>query len=131
MLNGWGPGKFDAHLLLDGNEKGAPATLIPPAFGPRWRQPSHLDRVGIRHSLECVCGCPGNGREGTFYDPRLQDDEKFPIAAENGFYNVRNDPDLVTSKLPALQFYQLALQAPTPPKGSFDTAAAKKGRGVI
>ncbi len=33
---------------------------------------------------------------------------------------VRNDPDLVTPKLAALQFYQLAIPTPTPPKGSFD-----------
>jgi hypothetical protein len=35
-----------------------------------------------------------------------------------GFYKVRNDPDLVTSKLAALHYYQLSLQAPKPPGGS-------------
>ena len=36
---------------------------------------------------------------------------------------------MVTAKLAALQFYQLAIPPPTPPEGSFDRAAA--GRGEI
>ncbi|HVK39504.1 MAG TPA: hypothetical protein VNA88_13275, partial [Candidatus Kapabacteria bacterium] len=35
--------------------------------------------------------------------------------------------DRVTAKLPALQFYQLAIPAPVPPPGSFDVAAAERG----
>jgi hypothetical protein len=69
--------------------------------------------------------------QGTFYDPRLNDPVKFPIAARAGFGNVRSNPDLVTAKLPALQFYQLALPAPTAPAGSFDTAAAARGAVVF
>ena len=42
----------------------------------------------------------------------LNDASKFPIAAANGFGNVRSNPDLITAKLPALQFYQLAIPAP-------------------
>jgi len=45
--------------------------------------------------------------------------------------NVRNEPDLITPKLAALQFYQLALAAPTPPQGSFDQAAAARGRLIF
>jgi hypothetical protein len=44
---------------------------------------------------------------------------------------VRNDPDLVTSKLPALHFYQLAIPAPIPPTGSFDAKGADRGRLVF
>jgi hypothetical protein len=36
-------------------------------------------------------------------------------AAAAGLGDVRNDPDLITSKLAALHFYQLAIPAPTPP----------------
>ena len=36
--------------------------------------------------------------------------------------------DLVSSKLPALQAYQLTLGAPPPPPGSFDPTAAARGR---
>jgi CxxC motif-containing protein (DUF1111 family) len=68
---------------------------------------------------------------GTFFDPRLNNAEKFPVAANAGFGNVRNNPDLVTSKLAALQFYQLAIAAPKPPKGSFNEDAAKRGEAVF
>jgi CxxC motif-containing protein (DUF1111 family) len=69
--------------------------------------------------------------KGTFFDPRLQDSIRFPIAAANGFDDVRNDPDLVTPKLPALHFYQLALAAPELPAGSFDAAAAARGQELF
>jgi CxxC motif-containing protein (DUF1111 family) len=38
-----------------------------------------------------------------------------------------HEPDLITAKLPALHFYQLAIPAPTPPVGSFDKEAAERG----
>jgi hypothetical protein len=65
--------------------------------------------------------------KGTFFDPRLNDPTQFPIAAAAGFGNVRNDPDLITSKLGPLHFYQLAIPAPKPPRGSFDPQAAAQG----
>ena len=69
--------------------------------------------------------------QGTFYDPRLNDPIQFPVAARAGFGNVRNTPDLVTPKLAALHFYQLAIPAPAPPEGSFDSAAAGRGEAVF
>jgi hypothetical protein len=65
--------------------------------------------------------------KGTFYDPRLNDPGRFPIAAAKGFGNVRNVPDLITSKLAALHLYQLAIPAPKAPEGSFDRRAAARG----
>ena len=65
--------------------------------------------------------------EGTFFDPRLDDAAQFPIAAKNGFGHVTSDPDLVTTKLPPLHFYQLSLPAPRPPSASFDAKAAARG----
>ena len=53
--------------------------------------------------------------KGTFVDARLDDPLHFPVAARAGFGHVRNDPDLITAKLPALQFYQLSIPAPMPP----------------
>jgi cytochrome c peroxidase len=44
---------------------------------------------------------------------------------------VRNKPDLVSSKLPALHYYQLSLPAPSPPRKSFDPAAAKRGEEIF
>lgn len=56
---------------------------------------------------------------------------KFPIAAANGFGDLPHidpDDDLITKKLPALQFYQLAIPAPAPEAGTdFDPAAAARG----
>jgi CxxC motif-containing protein (DUF1111 family) len=68
---------------------------------------------------------------GIFYDPRLNDPTRFPVAARAGFGDVRHDPDLVTSKLPALHFYQLALAAPRPPKRSFDEPLASEGKDLF
>ena len=47
------------------------------------------------------------------------------------FGNVRNHPDLITSKSAALQFYQLAIPAPKPPEGSFDPLAAAQGEVIF
>jgi hypothetical protein len=69
--------------------------------------------------------------QGTFFDPRLDDAAQFPIAAARGFGHLRNEPDLVTAKLPALHFYQLAIPAPKPPAGSFDEAAAARGAALF
>jgi hypothetical protein len=69
--------------------------------------------------------------KGTFYDPRLNNAAQFPIAAANGFGDIRSSPDLVTSKLPALHAYQLSLLAPLPPAGSFDPVAAARGQALF
>ena len=137
VLNGWGPGKFDAALILDGKTAkpgGAPgssATLIPPAFGlagvnlhtwTGWGSVSHWNAF--------VANLEMHGK-GVFYDPRLNDPVQFPIAAAAGFGNVRNDPDLITPKLAALHFYQLALQSPAPTAGSFDSTAAANGKTLF
>ena len=128
VLNGWGPGKFDAELILDG--KNAP-TLIPPAFGLAGVNLHTWTGWGsVTHWNAFVANLEMHG-QGTFYDPRLNNAEQFPIAAEAGFGNVRNSPDLITPKLPALHFYQLALPAPEPPKGSFNNGAAKQGEKLF
>jgi hypothetical protein len=54
-----------------------------------------------------------------------------PLAAACGLSNVRNDPDQITPKLGPLHFYQLAIRAPRPPKGSFDEEAGERGRAVF
>lgn len=69
--------------------------------------------------------------EGTFFDPRLDDATRFPVAARAGFGHVRSTPDLITPKLAALHFYQRAIPAPAPPEGSFDPAAAARGQTVF
>jgi hypothetical protein len=128
VLRSWGPGKFDASLLMDG--KSAP-TLIPPAFGLAGvNLHTFTGWGGVSHWNAFVANLEMHGK-GTFFDPRLNDALQFPIAARAGFGNVRNTPDLITAKLGALQFYQLAIPAPKPPKGSFDKAAAARGKEIF
>jgi mono/diheme cytochrome c family protein len=135
VLRSWGPGKFDAELLLDGKAfrpDGKPAaTLIPPAFGLAGvNLHTWTGWGGISHWNALVANLEMNGK-GTFYDPRLDDADRFPIAAREGFGHVRAEEDLVTPALPELHIYQLALQAPRAPKGSYDANAAKKGRAIF
>lgn len=135
VLRSWGPGKFDATLLLDGKAKrpdGKPAaTLIPPAFGLAGVNLHTWTGWGsVTHWNALVANLEMNG-QGTFYDPRLEDASKFPIAAREGFGDVRRTPDLVTSKLAALHLYQLALVAPAAPEGSFDADAAARGKELF
>jgi cytochrome c5 len=135
VLQSWGPGKFDAELFLDGKafrpDGKSAATLLPPAFGLAGVNLHTWTGWGsVTHWNAFVANLEMHG-QGTFYDPRLNDPVKFPIAARAGFGNVRSNPDLVTAKLPALQFYQLAIPAPAPPAGSFDPAAATRGKVVF
>lgn len=150
VFNSWGPGKFDAELLLDGkafnpqqvtdgvvtatNVPGA--TLIPNAFGlagynehtwtgswgsvPYWNAfVANLEMRGI----------------GRFFDPRLNNAAKFPIAAANGFGDLPHIPpaeDRITKKLPSLHFYQMAIPAPAPTAGvDFNVAAAARGADLF
>jgi hypothetical protein len=135
VLQSWGPGKFDAELFLDGKafrpDGKSAATLIPPAFGLAGvNLHTWTGWGGVTHWNAFVANLEMHG-QGTFYDPRLNDAQKFPIAAKNGFGNVRANPDLITSKLAALHFYQLAIPAPTAPEGSFDSEAALRGKAVF
>jgi mono/diheme cytochrome c family protein len=135
VLRSWGPGKFDAELLLDGKairpDGKSAATLLPPAFGMAGVNLHTWTGWGsVTHWNALVANLEMHGR-GTFYDPRLEDAAKFPIAAANDFGNVRSDPDLVTSKLADLHLFQLAIRAPAPPAGSFDAAAASRGAALF
>jgi len=65
--------------------------------------------------------------KGTFFDPRLDNADQFPIATKNGFGHLTTDNDRITPKLAALHYFQESLPAPIPPAGSFDPAAAKRG----
>ena len=135
VLGAWGPGKFDAELLLDGEgfrpDGKTAATLIPPAFGLAGvNLHTWLGWGSVTHWNAFVANLEMHG-QGTFVDPRLSDPSQFPVAARAGFDNVRHDPDLISAKLPALHLYQLALEAPGAPTGSFDQSAAARGRELF
>jgi hypothetical protein len=143
VLNSWGPGKFDAELILDGKAfnpeqvtdgvvtgKNVPgATLIPPAFGlggvnlHTW-----IGWGSVPHWNAFVANLEMHGK-GRFFDPRLDNATQFPIAAAHGFGDlphINPDDDLITPKLAVLQLYQLSIPAPNPTV-PFDKAAAARG----
>ena len=135
VLGLWGPGKFDAEVFLDGKalrpDGKTAATLIPPAFGLAGVNLHTWTGWGaISHWNAFVANLAMHGR-GRFFDPRLANAAKFPIAAAAGFADVRGTPDLVTPKLAALHLYQVALPPPAPPAGSFDAAAAGRGQALF
>jgi len=118
-------------LNLDGQafrpDGGTAAVLIPPAFGLAGVNLATYTGWGSVTYWNAFVGNHEMGGLGTFFDPRLADAEQFPVAAANGLDQVANDHDVITKKLAALHFYQLALPAPKPPPGSFDEAAAARG----
>ena len=131
VLASWGPGRFDAALVLDGKafrpDGKSAATLIPAAYGLAGVNLHTSTGWGsVTHWNAFVANLEMHGK-GTFYDPRLNDAARFPIAAREGFGNVRSAEDRISPKLAALHFYQLAIPAPAAPRGSFDPQAAKRG----
>ncbi len=135
VLNSWGPGHFDAELELDGKafrpDGKTAAVLIPPAFGLAGVNLHTWTGWGsVPYWNAFVANLEMHG-SGTFFDPRLDDASKFPVAARAGFGHVANTPDLITPKLAALHFYQLSLTAPKPPATSFDHEAAERGKELF
>src|ERR1051326_6198599 len=138
VLQQWGPGKFDAEVFMDGKvinpATGKPApTLIPPAYGLAGVNMHTFTGWGsVTYWNAFVANLEMHGSPGTFFDPRLDDKEKFPIAAVNHFGHVSSPPDQdrITRKLAALQFYQLSL--PTPPSPfTLDAGAVQRGRALF
>ena len=132
VLASWGPGKFDAELNLDGKgfrtDGKTAATLIPEAFGHAGEN-LHTWTGGwgdVTYWNAYVANLELSGR-GTFYDERFNDPKQYPVAAKANFGNKRNAPDMVTDKLAALQFYQLAIPAPEAPDSIFNKEAAQQG----
>lgn len=135
VLDLWGPGKFSAILFMDGkafrDDGKVAANLIPAAFGLKDITLTTYTGWGDISYWNAFVGNLEMHGKGNFSDPRLNDPVKYPIAVENGFYNVMNNPDLITSKLPALRAYQHSIDAPKPPPGSFDPGAAGRGKSIF
>jgi hypothetical protein len=135
VLSTWGPGRFDAELDKDGEamrpDGGQAGTLIPPAFGLAGVNLHTWTGFGsVPYWNAYVAGTEMHG-SGTFFDARFDDGNQYPVAAKSGAGNTRGTPDMITAKLAALHFYQLAIPAPKPPKGSFDETAAARGKEIF
>jgi hypothetical protein len=135
VLGSWGPGRYDAELDKDGKglrpDGKQAGTLIPPAFGLAGVNLHTWTGFGSVPYWNAYVGVTQMHGSGTFFDSRFGDKEQFPVSAKSGSGNTRGKPDLVTSKLASLHFYQLAIPAPKPPTGSFNGAAATRGMQVF
>src|SRR6185312_10522590 len=117
VFNSWGPGKYDPRFNLDGMNG---PQVIPPAYGLNGIH--SITATGDGNNIAYwnrYVAVTQMGGHGSFSEPRTG------VNVSNG-----ND-DQVSSKLPALQAYQLSLAAPTPPAGSFDAAAAARGKALF
>jgi len=135
VLASWGPGKFDAKLFIDGKaftpDGKSAATLIPSAYGLDGVDLATYTGFGsMTYWNAFVANLELHG-QGNFFDTRLNDPVKYPVGTRAGFFNVRHSPDLITSKLGALHYYQLGLKPPAPPRGSYRRAAARRGKAIF
>jgi mono/diheme cytochrome c family protein len=117
VYNSWGAGRYDPRFNQDGLNG---PQVIPPAYGLDGihRITSTGDGEDLAYWNRYV-GVTQMGGHGSFSERRT------------GVNVTSGTDDLITSKLPALQAYQLTLQAPPPPAGSFDPVAAERGRLVF
>jgi hypothetical protein len=135
VLQSWGPGKFDAELILDGKafrpDGKSAATLLPAAFGLAGvNLHTYTGWGSVTHWNAFVSNLEMHG-QGTFWDPRLNDTNTFPLAAKKGYGNMRTTNDVITSKLAALHFYQLSIPAPRPPSTNFNADASARGQTLF
>jgi mono/diheme cytochrome c family protein len=115
VYQSWGPGLYDPRFNQDGING---PVLIPPAYGLKGVQLETYSGDGPVTYWNAYVAITQMGGKGDFEDPRIG-------------VSIDQEPDLVTSKLPALRDYQLSLAAPPPPEGTVDRAAAERGRKVF
>ncbi len=135
VLASWGPGRYDALLVLDGKafrpDGSTSSVVLPPAFGLAGVNLATYTGFGdVTYWNAYVANTQMHGI-GTFFDPRLDDPVKYPVAVRLGLANLRSPDDRVSRVLPALHAYQLSLETPKPPRGSYDRRAAERGRAVF
>jgi hypothetical protein len=124
LFQSWGPGRFDPRLqIFNGtsivriNASTVPV-LIPSIFGLAGVNFETFTGDGPISYWNNYVGVSQMGGQGSFSDPRIG-------------ITITQTPDLVTPKLPALLAYQLSLATPPPPPGSFQEAAARRGRELF
>ena len=115
VFNSWGPGKYDAEFNRDGINS---PVVIPPALGLRGVALETYTGEGPVSYWNAYVAVTQMHGHGSFSDPGLGID-------------IQQTPDRVTPVLPVLRAYQLSLNAPPPPAGSFDPAAAERGKVVF
>jgi hypothetical protein len=120
----WGPGKYDPrHHYFNGSAiiplpSPTVPIVIPPIYGLRDVGFETYTADGPISYWNSYVGVGQMGGKGDFSDPRL------------GIF-IDQEPDLVTPKLAALLEYQLGLEVPEPPPGSFNSQAANRGEALF
>ncbi len=136
VLGGWGPGRYDAELNMDGKAKRpdgkAAATLMPSAFALAGvNQHTWTGGWGtVTYWNAYVANTQMYGK-GTFFDSRLENASQYPVAARAGWGHKRDNVDMITSKLAGLHFYQLAMPTPKVAAGSFNKEVAARGETLF
>lgn len=115
VYESWGPGMYDPRFNMDGQST---PLVLPPAYGLAEVENETYTAEGPISYWNAYVAVTQMHGQGNFSDERLGID-------------IQQSPDLVTSKLPALRVYQHSLPTPPPPAGSFDTAAAERGRALF
>lgn len=117
VYNSWGPGLYDPRFNVDGLNG---PVVIPPAFGLRDIHKIVFtgdgDDLAYWNRYVSVIQMGGHGN---FTDARI---------GTSGVNVTNGTDDLVSDKLAGLQAYQLSIAAPPAPTGSFDAAAAARGK---
>ena len=120
----WGAGKFDPRFQLFNGTSIVPLNsptlpvVIPSIFGLQGVNFETFTGDGPISYWNNYVGVTQMGGHGSFSDPRIG-------------ISITQHPDQVTPKLPALLQYQLSLQTPPPPAGSFNRVAARRGEDVF
>src|SRR5262249_2147449 len=135
VLLSWGPGKFDAELLLDGKalrpDGKSGATLLPAAFGLGGvNLHTYTGWGSVPYWNAFVANLDMHG-QGRFFDPRRSNTNPSLMPAGLGWGNLAAGTALVPGNLPALQLSHPALPIPEPPSGSFDSVAAARGKSLF
>ena len=115
VYNSWGAGRYDPRFNHDGIDG---PVLIPNIYSLQGVPFETYTGDGPISYWNAYVGVTQMGGQGNFCDPRID-------------VCVSDSPDLVTPKLPALLQYQLSLVKPAPPPGSFNVAAAERGRAIF
>jgi cytochrome c2 len=115
VYNSWGPGRYDPRYNIDG--KNTPLVL-PPAYGLKNIENETYTAEGPISYWNAYVAVTQMHGQGNFSDSAL------------GF-GIKQTPDRVTSKLPALRDYQHSLPIPVAAAGSFDRDAARRGQEVF
>jgi hypothetical protein len=135
VLASWGPGRYDAELDKDGKalrpDGKQAGTLIPPAFGLAGVDLATWTGFGSVTYWNAYVGVTQMHGAGTFFEPRFNNKDQYPVAVKSGSWNTRSKPDRVTGKLAALHLYQLSIPAPKAPAGSYDQAAFDRGKVIF